>query len=203
MVARRLLNKIALDKEYEGKNALGEDYNVTDDMSENKKPFKCCLDVGLSRTTTGNRVFGVLKGALDGGLNIPHSTKRFPGAGKKDEYNADAHRDRIYGKHVQDYMEQLKEEEPEKYKRQFKKWIEGMKKLKVTNLETLYKKAHGEIRKNPVFKPTVKKTYKYTEKSGKVTCGKKSWKRDRKITNEERKKRVAQKIQRAIDKHTN
>jgi len=37
------------------------------------------LDVGLVRTTCGNRVFGALKGACDGGLHIPHSTKRFPG----------------------------------------------------------------------------------------------------------------------------
>ena len=37
------------------------------------------LDVGLTRTTTGNRVFGAMKGAADGGLKIPHSVKRFPG----------------------------------------------------------------------------------------------------------------------------
>jgi large subunit ribosomal protein L5e len=38
------------------------------------------LDVGLVRTKNGNRVFGVMKGACDGGLYVPHSTKRFPGA---------------------------------------------------------------------------------------------------------------------------
>jgi len=37
------------------------------------------LDVGLTHTTTGNRVFGALKGAVDGGLNVPHSSNRFPG----------------------------------------------------------------------------------------------------------------------------
>jgi len=30
------------------------------------------LDVGLKRTTTGAKIFGALKGAVDGGLNIPH-----------------------------------------------------------------------------------------------------------------------------------
>ena len=35
-------------------------------------PFRCYLDVGLARTTTGAKVFGVLKGAVDGGLDIPH-----------------------------------------------------------------------------------------------------------------------------------
>ena len=32
----------------------------------------------ISRATTGARVFGALKGAVDGGLDIPHSEKRFP-----------------------------------------------------------------------------------------------------------------------------
>jgi large subunit ribosomal protein L5e len=35
--------------------------------------------VGLARTTTGARVFAALKGACDGGLNIPHNEKRFVG----------------------------------------------------------------------------------------------------------------------------
>merc|ERR1712146_500775 len=44
-----------------------------------KRPFKALLDVGIARTTTGARVFGALKGACDGGLNVPHTVKRFPG----------------------------------------------------------------------------------------------------------------------------
>jgi len=40
------------------------------------------LDIGLVATTVGNRVFGALKGAVDGGLDIPHNTKRFPGTVK-------------------------------------------------------------------------------------------------------------------------
>ena len=49
------------------------------------------LDLGLVRTTVGNRVFGALKGATDGGLYVPHSNRRFPGYVKeedKEEYNA-------------------------------------------------------------------------------------------------------------------
>jgi len=37
------------------------------------------LDIGLARTTTGARIFGAMKGAADGGIDIPHSVKRFPG----------------------------------------------------------------------------------------------------------------------------
>ncbi|CAM6018882.1 unnamed protein product [Sphagnum balticum] len=57
--------------------ATGEDFNVEE--GEGKWPFRPLLDVGLVRTTTGNRVFSTLKGALDGGLDIPHSEKWFAG----------------------------------------------------------------------------------------------------------------------------
>ena len=42
----------------------GEDFNV-EAMEDGPKPF---LDMGLTRTTTGNRVFAAMKGAVDGGL---------------------------------------------------------------------------------------------------------------------------------------
>ena len=39
--------------------ATGEDFTV--EPAESRRPFRALLDVGLIRTTTGNRVFGVLK----------------------------------------------------------------------------------------------------------------------------------------------
>lgn len=39
--------------------ATGEDFTV--EPAETRRPFRALLDVGLIRTTTGNRVFGVLK----------------------------------------------------------------------------------------------------------------------------------------------
>lgn len=85
---------------------------------------RCYLDVGLNRTTTGARVFGAMKGAVDGGLNIPHSTKRFPGYDAESKnFNADVHRAHIMGTHVADYMRHLEEEDPEAFKRQFSKYI--------------------------------------------------------------------------------
>lgn len=45
------------------------------------------------------------QGALDGGLDIPHSEKRFPGFNKEDKtLNADTHRKYILGGHIADYM---------------------------------------------------------------------------------------------------
>ena len=46
-----------------------------------------------------------LQGALDGGLDIPHSDKRFAGFDKeKKELDAEVHRKYIYGGHVAAYM---------------------------------------------------------------------------------------------------
>jgi large subunit ribosomal protein L5e len=80
-----------------------------------RRPFMAVLDVGLVRTKNGNRVFGVMKGACDGGVYVPHSTKRFPGADDEQQYDATKHRERIFGVHVDNYMKDLKEESTEDY----------------------------------------------------------------------------------------
>lgn len=93
-------------------------------VDEGPGAFRAYLDVGLSRTTTGARVFGAMKGAVDGGLNIPHSVKRFPGySAETKSFNAEIHRAHIFGQHVADYMKVLEEEDSEAFKRQFSKYI--------------------------------------------------------------------------------
>eukprot|EP00243_Klebsormidium_subtile_P005666 TRINITY_DN2299_c0_g2_i1.p1 TRINITY_DN2299_c0_g2~~TRINITY_DN2299_c0_g2_i1.p1 ORF type:complete len:293 (-),score=118.72 TRINITY_DN2299_c0_g2_i1:214-1092(-) len=155
LLARRLLNKLGLDELYPGnEEATGEDYNVEE--GEEKRPFTALLDVGLARTTTGNRVFGALKGALDGGLDVPHNEKRFPGYDKESKtLDADTHRRYIFGQHVADYMEAMKEDTPEKYAAHFSKFVsEG---LEPDELEDLYKEVHEAIRADPTPKLTEKK----------------------------------------------
>merc|ERR1712018_763346 len=145
LLARRVLAKFNLD-------GNDEDEGST---------FHCCLDVGLARTTTGARIFGAMKGAVDGGVDIPHSDKRFPGYDKEaSEFNADVHRRHIFGQHVADYMNTLSEEDEEAYKKQFSKFI----KLGLTgdSLEGMYKKAHEAIRADPT--PAAKKDKKVTKK---------------------------------------
>jgi len=80
-IARRLLKQVGLDTAYEGNTTVdGEYFNSADNMGDNeKRPFKALLDVGIQRTTTGARIFGAMKGASDGGIDVPHSNKRFPG----------------------------------------------------------------------------------------------------------------------------
>ena len=52
---------------------------------------KVILDIGMYRNVKGSKIYGVLKGALDSGLNIPHSKESLPS------------NDRILGKHILDY----------------------------------------------------------------------------------------------------
>ncbi|KAL2464878.1 Ribosomal L18 c domain-containing protein [Abeliophyllum distichum] len=60
LLARRVLKMLEMDDEYEGNvEATGEDYSV--EPAKSRRPFRALLDVGLIRTTTGNRVFGALK----------------------------------------------------------------------------------------------------------------------------------------------
>lgn len=148
LLARRVLKQLKLDKTYEGqKDVDGEQFNV-DDAHDQPGAFRAYLDTGLARTSTGARIFGVMKGACDGGIDIPHSTKRFPGYDTDaKEFNAEVHRNHIFGQHVAQYMKMLQEEDEEAYKRQFSRYIkEG---ITADNIEGLYKKAHEAIRANP------------------------------------------------------
>ncbi|KAI4809891.1 hypothetical protein KUCAC02_018747 [Chaenocephalus aceratus] len=126
LLARRLLNKFGMDQVYEGQvEVTGDEFNVE---SIDGKPgaFTCYLDAGLARTTTGNKVFGALKGAVDGGLAIPHSLKRFPGYDTESkEFDAEVHRRHIMGMNVADYMSYLLEEDEDAYKKQFSRFIKS------------------------------------------------------------------------------
>ena len=67
--------------------------------------FACYLDKGLARTTTGDKALGAPKGAVDRGLSIPHSTKRFPDYDSESkEFSAEGHEKHIIGQNMADYM---------------------------------------------------------------------------------------------------
>ena len=114
------------------------------------------MDVGCKPTTTGCRIFGALKGAANGGLDVPHSEKRFPDYDRDaKEYDADMHRERIMGGHVGKYMEYLEEEDNQKYQEQFASYIENNNDS--DSLEELYKEVHEKIRADP--SPSEKKPH--------------------------------------------
>ena len=115
-------------------------------VQNERKPFKVILDLGTSTPSRGNRVFAVMKGASDGGLFIPHSPNKFPGfvpnkETKKPKYNAQAHRDRIFGVHIDKYMEQLKEDES-LFNKQFSQWNKCLEDNGVDSVEALFTKIH-------------------------------------------------------------
>jgi len=159
LLARRLLSKLKLADVYEGQLEVdGDEYNV-ESLDDSPAPFRCYLDVGLNRTTTGARVFGALKGAVDGGLEINHSMSRFPGYDEEsDDFNAEVHRGHIFGKNIGEYMSNLSESDEDTFKRQFAQYIkEG---ITPDTIEEMYTKAHAAIRANPTVKATEKEKFK-------------------------------------------
>jgi len=47
-------------------------------MAKKLKKGKYIVDLGMARTFTGSRVFAVVKGLVDGGLDVPANEKVFP-----------------------------------------------------------------------------------------------------------------------------
>lgn len=203
LLARRLLTSLKMDSLYSGISKIdGSEYDVSAQLNESKKPFMAILDIGIRRPTIGNRVFAVMKGACDGGVHIPHSTRKFPGSTPKDgknkgEYNASVHRDRIYGKHIDQYMNQLKEEDKDAFALQFSLWSKNLAKSGVKSVEELFGKIFEGIRKNPaapVVKKAAKKPVQYVDRERTIIkTSKASYRRDRRLTLAQRKENVQKK----------
>ena len=168
LVGRRVLKKLGLDDTYTGvgneeeddvtgeimKVEMGKRTYFVDELDE-KRPFRCYLDIGLKRTTVGAKIFGCLKGAVDAGLDIPHNDKKFLGYDKDDKkYDPDAHRDQIFGEHVKAFMEQLIEDDQESGTHRFKQQFGEYEKAGVgpDDLEEIYQKVHAAIRADPSSK---------------------------------------------------
>jgi large subunit ribosomal protein L5e len=151
LCARRLLTKYGLNETYEGKvEDLGEDYHVGHDDEDAPRPFKCFLDTGLVRTSTGAKVFAALKGAVDGGLDIPHNEKRFAGYDLQDKsHDPDTLERYIKGGVVAEYAEEMQEEEPEKFEAHFKKYLDND--FDPTELEDAMDAVHEAIREDPTY----------------------------------------------------
>lgn len=190
LIARRALKKLGLDEDFVGVEEADGEFTLTEAAETDdgeRRPFKAFLDVGLARTSTGARVFGALKGASDGGILVPHSEKRFPGYDMETkELDADTLRNYIYGGHVAEYMETLADDDEERYRSQFVKYIEDD--VEAESLEELYQDAHKAIREDP---------FKKQENSGKT---KEEWKaislkyKNKRLTKAEKQANVQKKI---------
>merc|ERR1712230_216775 len=191
LVARRALSKLQIADMFTGVEEADGEYKLTEAAEvdgEERRPFKCFLDVGLHRTSTGARVFGAMKGASDGGIFIPHNEKRFPGYDPESkELDADTLRKYILGVHVAEYMETLADDDEERYKSQFQGYIDDD--VEADGLEELYQDAHKQIREDP-----------FKKAEGEEKKSKDFWKeeskkfRDNKLTKAEREAKIQEKI---------
>ncbi|ORY14448.1 60S ribosomal protein L5-B [Clohesyomyces aquaticus] len=192
LLARRALKKLDLDEDFTGVEEADGEFNLTEAVEvdgEERRPFKVFLDVGLARTSTGARVFGLMKGASDGGLYVPHSENRFPGYDiESKELDAETLRKYIFGGHVAEYMETLADDDEERYKSQFQGYIDDD--IEADGLEELYAEAHKQIREDPW-----KKDEDEGEKKSKDEWKKESLKyKQKKLSKAEREERVKAKI---------
>jgi large subunit ribosomal protein L5e len=169
LVARRCLTKLGLADTYKGNEEVtaeivkteseGKEFFVAEvdegeegadgEWVDGKNPLRVFLDVGLKPTTVGNRVFGALKGAVDGGLDIPHNEKKFPGYDPETkEYDAELHRANIIGETVAEYMRYVLENEDEvAYNQKFSGYIKAG--LDADAYEELIPQVHAAIRADP------------------------------------------------------
>lgn len=193
LIARRALTKLKLDGDFAGVEEADGEFNLTEATEvdgEERRPFKVFLDVGLTRTSTGARVFGAMKGASDGGLYVPHSEKRFPGYDMETkELDAETLRKYIFAGHVAEYMETLADDDEERYKSQFQGYIDD--EIEADGLEELYQDAHKQIREDP-FKKDDEAGEKKTKEEWKAESLKY---KQKKLTHAERQERVQKKIQ--------
>ncbi|MCD6244498.1 MAG: 50S ribosomal protein L18 [Candidatus Korarchaeota archaeon] len=74
---------------------------------------RAVLDLGRYPSTRGSRLYAALKGALDAGIEVPHSPEILP------------EEDRIKGEHISSWATKLKQENEEFYKRQFSYYIKN------------------------------------------------------------------------------
>lgn len=64
--------------------------------AKKKEINELILDIGLNKAVKGSRIFAVLRGVVDAGVNVPHSEEVLP------------KEDRIKGTHIAKYAETLK-----------------------------------------------------------------------------------------------
>ncbi|MBC7219000.1 MAG: 50S ribosomal protein L18 [Hadesarchaea archaeon] len=69
------------------------------------------LDIGMRHPTKGAKIFAVLKGALDAGLQVPHQEEILPSE------------ERISGTHISKYAERLKKEDERTYMARFASYL--------------------------------------------------------------------------------
>jgi large subunit ribosomal protein L5e len=168
LLARRALARYGMDEMYEGNDVDGKVRTVRYgnrtlyvedlDWETERRPLRCNLDVGITSTTLGARVFAAMKGASDGGIDVPHSVKCLIGYDRESKkYSASEFTQHVLGEHVMLYMTDLRDHEDEEMKAKYAKLFSQYIKAGVNpeDLEDIYRKAHKLIRESPERKDYV------------------------------------------------
>ncbi|MBI4019779.1 MAG: 50S ribosomal protein L18 [Candidatus Aenigmarchaeota archaeon] len=79
--------------------------------AKKKHVKEAVADLGLYPSTKGSRLYGAIKGAVDGGLQVPHSKDILPTE------------DRIKGAHIAAYAEKMKKEHHKEYEKRFSQYL--------------------------------------------------------------------------------
>ncbi|MEM3700046.1 MAG: 50S ribosomal protein L18 [Candidatus Bathyarchaeia archaeon] len=89
------------------------------------------LDIGLHSPSKGAKVFAVLKGVLDAGIDVPYGEEKLP-----DEK-------RIRGEHIVQYAQSLASSNPEQYQIRFSQYLK--QKFPPENISEHFAKVKAEI----------------------------------------------------------
>jgi large subunit ribosomal protein L18 len=89
------------------------------------------LDIGLHARDSGSRIFAVAKGAIDGGLNLPHDDSTLPP------------KERVQGDHVGSYAKKVSSD-PDRYKRAFSGYLR--QKIKPEDLADQFRQVEAKLK---------------------------------------------------------
>merc|ERR1712154_527950 len=95
LLARRVLQKFNLDGVYEGNKNIDGELFCVEDTDDGPGAFRCCLDVGLARTSTGAKL-GITPDSVEEMYKKCHAAiradpahaKKAPGSVVKKRWNA-------------------------------------------------------------------------------------------------------------------
>ena len=93
------------------------------------------LDIGLKSSTKGSKLFAVLKGLSDAGMDIPHSDDPIPA------------KERLGGAHISDYAKKISGE-ADIYKKTFSAYLK--RGLKPEDLSTHFQQVRQQIQTGPI-----------------------------------------------------
>jgi len=165
LAGRRFLAHFGVEDTF----AANDTFKGPNEQMNDRASIEAILDIGIITVTRGRKVFSAMKGALDAGVNIPHSEHNYPGYDEtKACVDPEAHYNRITGKHIAEYMTAMKEENPTKYATHFADYISAG--VTAENVEKMYLDAFKAILADPsIKKRTGKSGITHTFKDGVMT----------------------------------